>query len=236
MAWQCDTEACEVIGMNAGTASDAAAHYIRSLIFAGILEPGDRLPVERELADQLSLNRVTLRIAKKSLEATGFLTTSRGVHGGSRVTDAATLRRLWADWMRTHAAELRDTFEYWALIETKIAALAAERRTEDDLHRLDLAVVDFGSTVDSVLQRHGGVHSLLADAAHNRRLARALDQVRGEIFQPVRQALDGHLMSEIQEMHRGIVEAVRAADAGQAEERMRAHIEYTQRMFFMETR
>ena len=72
------------------TASDSAVHYLRSLIFTGELGPGDRLPPERELAERLGISRITLRLALKSLESTGFIVTTRGARGGSRVNAAPT--------------------------------------------------------------------------------------------------------------------------------------------------
>src|SRR5665648_841520 len=59
-------------------ASENAAWFIRAMIFSGELGPGDRLPPGRDLAARLGISIVTLRVALKSLEAAGYIVTSRG--------------------------------------------------------------------------------------------------------------------------------------------------------------
>ena len=69
------------------------------MIYSGQLGPGDRLPTGVELAARLGISVVTLRVALKSLESTGYIVTSRGAHGGSSVSDAEGLTRCWTEWM-----------------------------------------------------------------------------------------------------------------------------------------
>ena len=53
------------------------------MIKLGVLQPGDRLPAERELALRLGISRQTLREAIRSLVQAGHLETRRGRRGGS---------------------------------------------------------------------------------------------------------------------------------------------------------
>jgi GntR family transcriptional repressor for pyruvate dehydrogenase complex len=124
------------ISLETETASDSAVRFLRALIFAGELGPGDKLPPERDLGARLGISRMTLRLALKALESTGYIVTTRGSRGGSRVADAASLSRCWNQWMGEHAGELNDIFEFRATIESKLAALAAERRSEEDLQAM----------------------------------------------------------------------------------------------------
>ena len=91
------------ISLSPDTASESAERYVRALIFWGELGPGDKLPPATELAARLGISRVTLRLALRSLESTGYLITTRGAHGGSRVTDVASLTRCWTQWMAAHS-------------------------------------------------------------------------------------------------------------------------------------
>ena len=136
--WLDDSLGMSLLLPNVG---DHAASFIRSLIFSGQLGPGDRLPPVRVLAKQLGISALTLRIALNSLLVSGYVTTSRGSRGGSRVNDASSLARCWSDWMRTHVNELEDIFEFRMIIETGIASLAAERRTPDELRAIEDADV-----------------------------------------------------------------------------------------------
>ena len=117
------------MSLTPGTASESAERYVRALIFWGELGPGDRLPPATELAALLGISRVTLRIALRSLESAGYLVTTRGAHGGSRVSDVRALQKCWHRWMTEHSGELDDIFEFRITIERRLAELAAERRT-----------------------------------------------------------------------------------------------------------
>ena len=209
------------------TASENAARHLRALIFASELGPGDRLPSERELATQLGISRMTLRLALKSLEADGFIVTSRGAHGGSRVTDLESLLRCWRVWTDDHELDLDDIFEMRLTLETRIAALAAVRRTPEDLEAIRLAVESEsnGPSPSSLFRTDMDIHRAIARAAHSPRLQQGMLDVRGELFLPVDQALLEHRTGEINESHRAIFEAIRAQDAERAAELSRVHIE-----------
>jgi len=209
------------------TASENAARHLRALIFASELGPGDRLPSERELATQLGISRMTLRLALKSLEADGFIVTSRGAQGGSRVTDLESLLRCWRVWTDDHELDLDDIFEMRLTLETRIAALAAVRRTPEDLEAIRLAVESEsnGPSPSSLFRTDMDIHRAIARAAHSPRLQQGMLDVRGELFLPVDQALLEHRTGEINESHRAIFEAIRAQDAERAAELSRVHIE-----------
>jgi len=215
------------VSLAADTASENAARHLRALIFSSELGPGDRLPSERELAAQLGISRVTLRLALKSLESTGFIVTRRGAHGGSRVTDYESLLRCWQLWMADHEDDLEDIFEVRLTLETRIAALAAERRTAEELETIQTAVESelSGPSRSSLFRADMDIHRAIAKAAHSPRLQRGMLEVRGELFLPVDQALLEHREGEVHEAHRAILEAIRARDSARAAELTRAHNE-----------
>ncbi len=59
--------------------SQQARLYLRELIEAGQYQPGERLPSQDELAAQLSVSRLTLRDALRSLEQEGVVQVKHGV-------------------------------------------------------------------------------------------------------------------------------------------------------------
>src|ERR687886_1492365 len=67
-------------------ASSAIAEQIRTAIVTGQLGEGDRLPPERELAEQFGVSRVTIRDALRALEAMGLIDVKVGARGGAFVT------------------------------------------------------------------------------------------------------------------------------------------------------
>jgi GntR family transcriptional regulator len=62
-----------------------AVDVLRSLISEGGYEPGDRLPPEIELANELGISRTTLRVAMGTLEREGLIVRRQGL--GTFVTD-----------------------------------------------------------------------------------------------------------------------------------------------------
>jgi GntR family transcriptional repressor for pyruvate dehydrogenase complex len=208
------------------TASDSAVRFLRGMIFSGELGPNDRLPPERDLGARLGISRMTLRLALKALESTGYIVTTRGSRGGSRVADAAALARCWNQWMRQHVHELDDIFEFRTTIETRLAALAAERRTEADLAAMERVVAgERRQQVWTSLYRSDiDIHRTIARAARSPRLERAMMQVRGELFTPIDLDRLESRPHEVHDSHLEIVDAIRRRDPQAAARAMADHI------------
>ena len=212
-------------------ASDIAERYLKSLIFSGQLTPGDRLPPERELATQLGISRITLRVALRSLETVGFLVIKLGSKGGSRVNDAASITLHWEEWMRAHRHQLAEMLEFRRLIETEIASLAAQRRTAADLKLLKSAGSPPEEGTRPLVRWHFGFHDALAKAAHNVYLEQSMHAIRGELFVPVDWVLTEHRIAQIEGVHDLILDAVRAGDPERARKEMAAHLEFSEKPF-----
>jgi GntR family transcriptional repressor for pyruvate dehydrogenase complex len=215
------------MSLTPGTASESAERYVRALIFWGELGPGDRLPPATELAARLGISRVTLRIALRSLESAGYLVTTRGAHGGSRVSDLRALQRCWDQWMREHAAELDDIFEFRTTIETRLAALAAERRTAEELEAMEAALDEERDNRRraALFQADADIHRSIAAGAHSPRLALAMNSVRADLFLPVDQDLLDSMEDEVFATHEDIVAAIRDRDPRGASAAAGTHVE-----------
>ena len=103
---------------------------LREHVAASDLDVGDRLPPERELAERLGVSRASVRQAIVVLEVQGLVEVRHG--GGTylreRVLDSEPVEELVARRRR-----LPDVLEAREARETKLAELAAQRRTDDDL-------------------------------------------------------------------------------------------------------
>jgi len=215
------------MSLSPGTASESAERYVRALVFWGELGPGDRLPPATELAARLGISRVTLRIALRSLQSAGYLVTTRGAHGGSRVSDLRALQRCWDQWMREHAAELDDIFEFRTTIETRLAALAADRRTAEELEAMEAALEEERDNRRraALFQADADIHRSIAAGAHSPRLALAMNAVRADLFLPVDQELLDSTEEEVFATHEDIIAAIRDRDADRASAAAGAHVE-----------
>lgn len=215
------------ISLIPATASDRAVRFLRAMIFSGELGPGDKLPPERDLGAHLGISRMTLRLALKALESTGYIVTTRGSRGGSRVADAESLLDCWNQWMRHHAGELDDIFEFRMTVETRLAALAAARRTQEDLDNMEnvLANAMHRKEWADAFRADIDIHRSIARAARSPRLEQAMLDTRGSLFVPIDLRSLEDRDGQVEITHFAIFEAIRARDAEAAAAHMRRHIE-----------
>ena len=106
------------------TAFEETLERLGTAIKLGLLEPGERLPAERELCGQLGISRSTLRQALTALVQSGHLHAVRGRRGGTFVADhpppaAAPTPELLAGW--------RDVCDRRLATELGVAVLACDR-------------------------------------------------------------------------------------------------------------
>jgi DNA-binding transcriptional regulator YhcF (GntR family) len=97
--------------------------------------PGARLPSETELCAQLGVNRMAVREGLRWLEDHKYIRMQRGRYGGAFVLDPEI--DVVMDRLAGKGADLRQLFEYRTAVEPLVAALAAERISQDELSRLD---------------------------------------------------------------------------------------------------
>lgn len=211
--------------------SDSAAGFVRGLIYSGELAPGDWLPPLRDLAVRLGISVLTLRVALKTLASEGLIITVRGAQGGTRVSDIDTLTRRWLAWMRHNADDVNDIWQFREIVESNMAALAAQCRTEEELRVLESALAEGAAdSHTAVLSWNAVFHGALATASHSPRLTAAMLAARRELFLPVGNMLHKHRADELRDAHAKILDAIRRRDADQASQAMAEHIEGTRQM------
>jgi GntR family transcriptional regulator, transcriptional repressor for pyruvate dehydrogenase complex len=197
-----------------------------SHVIEGQLEAGDRLPPERDLAESLGVSRATVAQALVALEVLGVIDVQHG--SGAvllyRPSSAVVLRGL-----REHADRLPDIVDARSAVETKIAALAAARRTPEDLsaieHALTVMAEDIGQGGRGV-EGDELFHAAVTAAAHSSVLARMMAQISDLIRETRLESLsqEGRPGQSL-ESHRAIVEAIRDQEPGRAAQAMAEHIE-----------
>lgn len=131
--------------------ADAVVNYIKKQIEDGVLKPGDKLPSERVLQQDLAVSRFTLREALARLSALGIINT---VHGKGTVVAREVNRSTLADvfiplFANQSIKDVIDFFEARLLIEGEAAALSARRRSEEDLSRFESILADSRQAIDN---------------------------------------------------------------------------------------
>jgi GntR family transcriptional regulator, transcriptional repressor for pyruvate dehydrogenase complex len=195
------------------------------------LPPGTKVPSERELTKDLGVGRSTVREALNGLAVLGVLTIRHGQ--GAFIAAADAQSETPPHSALTTALErgvTREFIEARLMVEVEVTRLAAQRRTEEDLQRIEaaLALQERSLTakdIDATLGVATSFNVLLAEAAHNEVLS-AMIQVFVELMKergPKLYALPGFGDWDLGE-HRGIYEAVLAQDGDRAAKLMREHI------------
>lgn len=213
--------------VNSMTLTQGVTEHLRGLIHRGEISPGDRLPPEREFAEQLGVARISLREAIKTLQEDGYVEVRRGPRGGTFITELHQPAEHWRTRMREQAGEIDDVVDYRIALETHAARLAARRRNRADLAELRSSIKAMARASGRATFRlsDSRFHDGLAHAAGNIRLETAIHSARGELFSP-HDLLDYiEPIDENLQDHQAIYDAVLDGDPDSAETVMREHLE-----------
>ena len=218
-------------------ASEAIYEQIKELIVSGQLNPGDRLPSERNMMDMLQRSRPTIREALRMLERSGFIRTVPGTNGAIvQELNTSGVEQSLEAMLQTSKVSLDELAEYRGQNDTFMARWAAQRHTEADLaalkHELDEAdrLIDQGE-FQAFVRLDSSFHGLLAKAAKND-VAYIITRVMSNLTEPLISGTLGRqtagenrdMCRRVLGMHRKIYEAVRLGDADAAAEAMAYHI------------
>ena len=221
---------------------EEVVEFLRVRLHEGAYAAGDRLSPERALAEQLGVARPTLRSALELLRVEGYLETRRGAFGGTFVTDLSLPARKWVERMQSNMDELVDILDFRLAVETFTVALAAQRRTDDNLAAIEAAVAQLRHLVSQsrLIDPAGAArspfhgadsqfHNAVALASHSRRMAQAVSQARGQLFSATIRSVYEDIVAATVEDHQVILDAVRAQDPEAAREAMASHLEHGNR-------
>jgi GntR family transcriptional repressor for pyruvate dehydrogenase complex len=189
------------------------------------LQVGDRLPAERDLATQLGVSRASVSQALVALEVQGVIDVRHG--DGAVILDVPAERQILAA-LRARRNRLREVIEAREALEVKLAALAAQRRTPEDLAAIDGAL---GRMADEVAHGDRGVtgdehfHAAVTAAAHSGLLAGLMTEIAELIRESRIESLaQPGRPEESLRAHRKVADAIRGGDAQAAAAAMAAHI------------
>ena len=208
------------------------ADRIQGLIRDENIQPGERLPSERDLATKLSVSRASLREALIALELGGVIE----VRGGSGVYVSEPPEQ------ETRLPEAGPgPFEVLSarrLIESEIAAIAARVATDsaiDEILKAVQAMEKHHADKASNEQADRNFHLAIARATGNSALVGAVSYLwdqRGRLWHKLKEHFQTEeLRQETLKDHRRILEAIAAHDPAGARKAMRAHLERVTRTF-----
>ncbi len=117
--------------------SDQVAEQLQQLIIEGGLKPGEKLPPERDLCDQLGVSRTVIREAVQRLQVQGLLRVVGGSGTYISRVDPGVVAQSIGLFMSSHDHTFQDLLEIRRFIEVEIAGLAAERASPKDFEILE---------------------------------------------------------------------------------------------------
>jgi len=150
------------------------ANKVRDQIRDGKLRTGDKLPPEREMAQQLGTSRNALREALRSLEHAGLISLHKGARGGAFITDGnpSAVAQSMEDLMHLGGINLANVTEARLSIETAIVEIAAAKGTTAAFDALDRNIdkveeLTQARDMDAKAALNMEFHVLLAEATGN---------------------------------------------------------------------
>ena len=193
----------------------------------GELKPGDKLPSERELAEQFNVSRVSVRQALTILEAQGLLV--RKVGGGTyKVSDADFEVTQLVNLLMPETETFEEPLEVRLLLEPKIASLAAHRATAEDIELMEDSLRRQKEKVEAgelIIQEDSEFHYAIARATKNGIIVKLVEAIHDMLWQTREKsikAVGGGRRSL--EGHYPILEAIKNKDAQGAYEAMTKHL------------
>lgn len=216
------------------TVTEEVVRRLIELVNNGIVRPGEKLPSERELMEQLDIGRSSVREALRTLTLTGLLETrpGSGTYVTRDISNFVAEQVEWSALLGRH--ELLELYEVRIPLEIQAAALASERASSDDIERLEQAVqeLEYGSEdLDSQVEADLTFHIIIAETTNNKVLLRLVSGLRTLLSNTIRRsaAATETRMSTVEE-HRAILLAIKARDGERTRQAMARHMEISQQL------
>lgn len=201
---------------------------IRDLINHKNLEPGDKLPSERMLSERFEVSRSNVREAIQKLEFYGILKSKP--QSGTFVADIGqvAMNGMMDDILGLEDPDFKSLVETRILLELKTVRLAAQRRTDDDLEKMQAALEAYKEKVsnnEDAVQEDLLFHLAIAQACRNSTINRMMLIITPEIINNFEKY---HVCDKDQGAirvieHQNIFEAIKEQNTQKAKDMMKVH-------------
>ena len=212
------------------TLSEEIADRLVASIVGGRFLFGERLPPERDLARLFDVGRPTVREAMRILSAIGLIEVRPGSGTFLVNSHADFLMKAFSWTVLLDPQTSREVIETRIAVESELAALAAERATEEDISSLR-SLIDEMEKNQKNTKRFTEIdlsfHIVIAEAAQNVTLHRIATAVNSLLHQWMLRATAKPPFETALGHHRLILKAIEARDPEEARRVMQAHLEET---------
>ncbi|GGQ15334.1 pyruvate dehydrogenase complex transcriptional repressor PdhR [Shewanella litoralis] len=213
--------------------SDVIMEQLERMILEGSLQPGQKLPPERELAVQFEVSRPSLREAIQKLEAKGLLMRRQG--GGTYVKE-----QLWqsladpiVELMHNDSESQYDLLEFRHATEGMMAYYAALRGTDADMQNIQTKISDVEAATDFEAKAAAIVrfYRAVAEASHNVAMLHLVLSLTPVLHKNVAQNLEllsirKEASTKANDHRRALLAAIIRRDPDAAREASNEHLSY----------
>jgi GntR family transcriptional repressor for pyruvate dehydrogenase complex len=206
---------------------------IRTAILEGKLQPGDKLPSEKELVEQFQVSKQTLRESLRALEHMGLIDVRKGIGGGAFIVEVniEIAKESLANYLYFKNLTIDNLSEFRLLIEPAAARMAAQNISNDELRALDLLNQSARQNlrmnrIRDAARDEFNFHLFIADLTKNPILILCLDFVESMLddFKSVLKP-DRAFFETVLDAHDRIYMAIKDRNAALAQAEMLAHVE-----------
>lgn len=200
------------------------AEQLRDLIQSGTYQPGDRLPGQRELAQQFGTSLAGVREAVSVLSAAGMVSATPG--RGTVVRSVGDAGPTFDGWLGAvgDEQEFEELMQARRMLEAFTIAHAAGRAAPADIARLRGAVGDMRAALDdpgAYAEADMRFHLLLSEVAGNRVVTRLMRAIQRPLMEQLRRSI-AHLRATGQlganlATHERIVDGIEQRDLAGAQ-------------------
>lgn len=155
---------------------------LTDLIEEGKLLPGDKLPPERRLADELHVSRTAIREALRSMETMGYIESKVGGGTFVKAISLGNVLNPFSAMLSQNKKLIKDLLEVRLLLESEITLLASKRATQEDYAAMQTALDDMQNDISSGgigLSGDNAFHDALAIASKNTAMGEILSMCAG---------------------------------------------------------
>ena len=193
------------------------------------LQPGDKLPSERELAEMLQVSRSSIRDAIRSLELMGLVEPRQGAGTIVRELSAESLVNPFANALKRRQELVSELLDFRKMLEPPLAARAATHASPDEVSEMEEILQRQEATLshgEASIAEDAEFHYSIALASGNSVVLKVLD-ILMDLLRETRERslqLKGRPQRSLAG-HRRILAAIKRHDAEAAKDAMRRHIE-----------
>ena len=217
--------------------SEEIVKQLRFLIFDGKLQPGEKLPPERELAKSLNVSRPPLREALNTLQGMGLIEIQQGNRTFVRPITTRSIYDPLVSFCKESPKNFLQVFEIRKILDIGSVSLAAERATPKQITKLEMIVKQMEDDLRN--NRLGAkpdldFHLEIVKATQNQAYNHLATTVYDLLQEEMRIAWGGifnnsESKTALLEQHKKIIDSIKSHDPKKARRAAREHLEFAEK-------